>query len=83
VHVVSSPLEEEYRRLCSIAASARDSTARLGSPRVSVDVLRLGSARRAVLLRSEGRCENPAWAGLRCCRRQPVLRAADAAYDRA
>lgn len=59
VHVVSSPLEEEYRRLCSIAASARDSTARLGSPRVSVDVLRLGSARRAVLLCSEGRCENP------------------------
>lgn len=57
--VVSSPLEEEYRRLCGIAASARHSAARLGSPRMKVDVLRLGSARRAVLLRSEGHCENP------------------------
>jgi 5-methylcytosine-specific restriction protein A len=57
--VVTSPPEEEYRRLCSIAASIGDTAARLGQPRVTVDALRLRSARRAVLLRSEGRCENP------------------------
>jgi 5-methylcytosine-specific restriction enzyme A len=32
-------------------------------PKVSVDVLRLESARRAVLLRSEGHCESPGCTG--------------------
>ncbi len=54
VIVIRSPLEEEYRRLCGIGAGASDRDARLGRPRVSVDVLRLESARRAVLLRSVG-----------------------------
>jgi 5-methylcytosine-specific restriction protein A len=63
VIVARSPLEEEYRRLCGIAAGASDRGARLGRPRVSVDVLRLESARRAVLLRSEGHCENPRCTG--------------------
>jgi 5-methylcytosine-specific restriction enzyme A len=63
VIVVRSPLEEEYRRLCGIGAGAGDRGARLGRPRVSVDVLRLESARRAVLLRSEGHCESPRCTG--------------------
>ena len=63
VIVVRSPLEEEYRRLCGIGSGASDRGARLGRPRVSVDVLRLESARRAVLLRSEGHCESPRCTG--------------------
>ena len=63
VIVVRSPLEEEYRRLCGIGAGVSDLGARLGRPRVSVDVLRLESARRAVLLRSEGHCESPRCTG--------------------
>jgi len=65
VIVARSPLEEEYRRLCGIGAGASDRGTRLGRPRVSVDVLRLESARRAVLLRSEGHCESP------CCTGEP------------
>ena len=38
---------------------ASDRRTRLGQPRISVDILRLESARRAVLLRSEGHCESP------------------------
>jgi len=63
VIVARSPLEEEYRRLCGIGAGASDRRARLGRPRVSVDVLRLESARRAVLLRSQGHCESPRCTG--------------------
>jgi len=63
VIVARSPLEEEYRRLCGIGAGASDRGARLGRPRMSVDVLRLESARRAVLLRSEGHCESPRCTG--------------------
>ena len=63
VIVVRSPLEEEYRRLCGIGAGGSGRGARLGRPRVSVDVLRLQSARRAVLLRSEGHCESPRCTG--------------------
>jgi 5-methylcytosine-specific restriction protein A len=63
VIVVRSPLEEEYRRLCGIGAGASDRGARLGRPQVSVDVLRLESARRAVLLRSQGHCESPRCTG--------------------
>jgi 5-methylcytosine-specific restriction protein A len=59
VIVAKSPLEEEYRRLCGIGADAGDHGARLGQPHISVDILRLKSARRAVLLRSEGHCESP------------------------
>jgi len=63
VIVVRSPLEEEYRRLCGIGAAASGGGTRLGRPKVSVDVLRLQSARRAVLLRSEGHCESPGCTG--------------------
>jgi 5-methylcytosine-specific restriction protein A len=59
VIVVKSPLEEEYRRLCGIGGGASDRGTRFGQPRISVDILRLESARRAVLLRSEGHCESP------------------------
>jgi 5-methylcytosine-specific restriction protein A len=63
VIVVRSPLEEEYRRLCAIGRGASNRGIRLGQPRISVDILRLESARRAVLLRSEGHCENPRCTG--------------------
>jgi len=63
VIVARSPLEEEYRRLCGIGAGASDRGARLGQPRISVDILRLESARRAVLLRSGGHCESPRCTG--------------------
>ena len=56
-------MEEEYRRLCGIGAGTGDRGTRFGQPRISVDILRLESARRAVLLRSEGHCENPALHG--------------------
>ncbi len=59
VIVARSPLEEDYRRLCGIGAGGRDRGARFGRPRVSVDILRLESAHRAVVLRSEGHCESP------------------------
>jgi len=59
VIVVKSPLEEEYRRLCGIRTGTGGQGTRFGQPRTTVDILRLGSARRAVLLRSEGHCENP------------------------
>ena len=65
VIVARSPLEEEYRRLCGIGAGHGDRGPRLGRPRMSVDILRLESARRAVLLRSEGHCESP------CCTGEP------------
>ena len=63
VSMVRSPLEEAYRRLCAIGAGDSSSGVRLGQPRLSVDVLRLQSARRAVLLRSEGHCESPRCTG--------------------
>jgi 5-methylcytosine-specific restriction enzyme A len=63
VVVARSPLEEEYGRLCGIGAGVGDRGTKLGRPRVSVDILRLESARRAVLLRSEGHCENPRCTG--------------------
>jgi 5-methylcytosine-specific restriction enzyme A len=63
VIVVRSPLEEEYRRLCGIGAGTSDGGGRQGQPRMSVDILRLRSARRAVLLRSDGHCESPRCTG--------------------
>jgi 5-methylcytosine-specific restriction enzyme A len=59
VIIARSPLEEEYRRLCGIGVGPSDRGPRFGQPRTTVDILRLGSARRAVLLRSGGHCENP------------------------
>jgi len=59
VIVVKSPMEDEYRRLCGIVGSPSDRGPRLSQPRTTVDILRLGSARRAVLLRSGGHCESP------------------------
>ena len=59
VIVVRSPPEEEYRRLCGIGAGTSDGGGRQGQPRISVDILRLPSVRRAVMLRSEGHCESP------------------------
>jgi 5-methylcytosine-specific restriction enzyme A len=59
VIVAKSPMEEEYRRLCRIGAGASHRGTRLGQPHIAVDILRLKSARRAVLLRSEGHCESP------------------------
>jgi 5-methylcytosine-specific restriction enzyme A len=58
VILVRSPLEEQYRRLCGIGAGTNDRGSRQGQQRMSADILRLGSARRAVLLRSEGHCES-------------------------
>ena len=46
-----------------IGAGTGDRGTRFGQPRISVDILRLESARRAVLLRSEGHCENPGCTG--------------------
>ncbi len=63
VIVAKSPLEEEYRRLCGIGVGLGDRGTRYGQPRISVDILRLESARRAVLLRSGGHCENPGCTG--------------------
>jgi 5-methylcytosine-specific restriction protein A len=59
VVIAASPIEEQYRRLCEIAARLNAGGTRLGRARQTVDVLRLGSARRAVLARSGGHCENP------------------------
>ncbi|MGN6680567.1 MAG: HNH endonuclease signature motif containing protein [Streptosporangiaceae bacterium] len=62
VIVARSPLEEEYRRLCGIVGPD-DRGTRFAQPRTSVDILRKKSARRAVLLRSKGHCENPRCTG--------------------
>ena len=51
VLIPASPLEEQYRRLCEIAARLNGSGTRFGRARQAVDILRLGSARRAVLAR--------------------------------
>jgi 5-methylcytosine-specific restriction protein A len=59
VVISASPLEEQYHRLCEIAARLNGNGIRFGRARQTVDILRLGSARRAVLARSGGHCENP------------------------
>ncbi|HXL95414.1 MAG TPA: HNH endonuclease signature motif containing protein [Streptosporangiaceae bacterium] len=59
VVIAASPIEEQYRRLCEIAARLNGNGTRFGRARQAVDVLRLGSARSAVLARSGGHCENP------------------------
>ncbi len=59
----ASPMEEEYRRLCGIADRMREREAKLRRARVTFDLMRSQSARRAVLRRSGGHCENPGCAG--------------------
>jgi 5-methylcytosine-specific restriction enzyme A len=59
IAIVTSPIEEQYRHWCEIAARLNGKGTRFGRARQTVLVLRLGSARRAVLARSEGHCENP------------------------
>lgn len=59
----ASPMEEEYRRLCAIADRLRERGANLRQARVTFDLMRSQSARRAVLTRSGGHCENPACPG--------------------
>jgi 5-methylcytosine-specific restriction protein A len=59
----ASPMEEEYRRLCAIADRMRERGAKLCQARVTFDLMRSQSARRAVLRRSGGHCENPGCAG--------------------
>lgn len=58
-----SPLEEAYRRLCGIAEQARARNDAKRIPRTTDKLVRSASARRAVLLRSRGHCENPHCAG--------------------
>ena len=58
-----SPLEEAYRRLCGLADRYRErGTGRRSARTVNV-LLRSATARRAVLARSRGRCENPGCTG--------------------
>lgn len=60
---VRSPLEEAYRRLCGIADQARGRNDGKRVTRTADKLVRSASARRAVLLRSRGHCENPHCAG--------------------
>ena len=54
-----SPLEDAYRRLCGLAkrSSKRNEGQRVS--RNSTEPIRSAAARRAILLRSKGNCENP------------------------
>ena len=63
VVIAASRIEEQYRRLCEIAARLNADGTRFGPARQTVDILRLGSARRAGLARSGGHCENPRCTG--------------------
>lgn len=56
-------LEEAYRRLCGIADQARARNNGKRVTRKADKLVRSASARRAVLLRSRGHCENPHCAG--------------------
>ena len=58
-----SPLEEAYRRLCGLADRYRERGAGRRSTRNVNVLLRSAAARRAVLARSRGRCENPGCTG--------------------
>jgi 5-methylcytosine-specific restriction protein A len=60
---LSGPRVAEYRRLCvraDVFWTGRDSTR---VDRTSADPIRSAAAKQAVLLRSEGRCENPSCTG--------------------
>jgi 5-methylcytosine-specific restriction protein A len=54
-----SPLEDAYRRLCGVAERSSRRNAGKHVPRTSKEPIRSAAARRAVLLRSKGTCENP------------------------
>jgi 5-methylcytosine-specific restriction enzyme A len=56
---LDSPMEEAYRRLCGIADRHRErGTGRRAARNLDV-LMRSAAARRAVIIRSAGRCENP------------------------
>jgi 5-methylcytosine-specific restriction protein A len=65
--VVEDP-KADYARWCELVARREAGTYGRRRITVSNDPIRLGAARRAVLLRSEGRCENPG-----CVRPAPDL----------
>jgi 5-methylcytosine-specific restriction protein A len=54
-----SPLEDSYRRLCGLAERSSKRNAGKRVSRTSKEPVRSAAARRAVLLRSKGSCENP------------------------
>jgi 5-methylcytosine-specific restriction protein A len=54
-----SPLEDAYRRLCGLAGRSGKRNAGKRVSRTSEEPIRSAAARRAVLLRSKGNCENP------------------------
>jgi hypothetical protein len=54
-----SPLEDACRRLCDLAEHSSKRNAGKRVPRTSKEPIRSAPARRAVLLRSKGNCENP------------------------
>ena len=58
-----SPLEECYRRLCGLAERGSKRNAGKRVTRTSKELIRSAAARRAVLLRSGGNCENPDCSG--------------------
>jgi 5-methylcytosine-specific restriction enzyme A len=57
--MLRSPLEEAYRRLCGIADRKRMMNEGRRVTQILARLVRSASARRAVLLRSGGSCENP------------------------
>lgn len=61
--MLRSPLEEAYRRLCGIADSKRMMNEGRRVTQILARPVRSASARRAVLLRSGGCCENPGCTG--------------------
>jgi 5-methylcytosine-specific restriction protein A len=56
--VIEDP-KADYARWCELVAHREAGTHGRRRTTISNDPIRLGAARRAVLLRSEGRCENP------------------------
>jgi 5-methylcytosine-specific restriction enzyme A len=57
--IVQSPLEDAYRRLCGLAERSGKRNVGKRVSRTSKEPIRSAAARRAVLLRSKGNCENP------------------------
>ncbi len=58
-----SPMEEAYRVLCALASAGADERTGARADRTVSLPVRSAAARRAVLVRSGGRCENPRCAG--------------------
>ncbi len=56
-------MEEAYRRLCGLADRYRERGAGRRATRTLDVLMRSATARRAVLIRSGGKCENPRCAG--------------------